>query len=209
MNNLAYTSQDAGYVGPKVEEKIREEIGSGSPLPYAVEDGGAGTASVGSFLKDIGKGLIGGSSDTLFFLNFEFPGQRPATLQLSVDRQGVGSHCGLLMYRGSIAKPVAGEVSLEDPKFFGKSKFAGEANAAAKLNANGDLIKLANNLARIEGECGGLALKIKRCCRVVPADGGGSDLIVATLPRSTKMGMSAAVDVKDFFALAQMVENSL
>jgi hypothetical protein len=28
MNNLAYTSQDAAYVGAKVEEKVREEVGS-------------------------------------------------------------------------------------------------------------------------------------------------------------------------------------
>ena len=29
MNNLAYTSQDPAYVGEKVEEKVREEIGAG------------------------------------------------------------------------------------------------------------------------------------------------------------------------------------
>ncbi len=208
MNNLAYTSQDPAYIGEKVEEKIREEMGSATPLPYQVEQGEAATASVGSFLKDIGKGLIGGSEDTLFRLNFEFPNQRPATLQASVNRQGVGSHVGLLLYAAPLAKQVAGEVSLDDPKFFGKSKFSGDGATAEKLNANGDLIKLANNLARVEGECGGLSLEVKRCCRVIP-DGNGAKLVVATLPRSTKMGMSAAVDVTDFFSLAQMVENAL
>ena len=208
MNNLAYTSQDPADVGPKIEERIREEIGSAAPLPYTVEQGDAATVSAGSFLKDIGKSLIGGSTDVLFYLNFEFPGQRPATLQVAVDRQGVGSHAGLCIYTATIAKPVAGEASLEDPKFFGKSKFAGDAATAGKLNASGDVIKQANTLARLEGESGGISLKIKRCCRVVP-DGEGSSLIVATLPRPTKMGMSAAVDVQDFFKLAQLVENCL
>ncbi|MBV9215260.1 MAG: hypothetical protein JO053_03705 [Acidobacteria bacterium] len=207
MNNLAYTSQDPAYVGPKIEEKIREEVGSSTPLPYTVEQGDAATASVGSFLKDIGKGLIGGNSDVLFYLNFDFPGQRPATLQVAVNRQGVGSHAGLLMYNGKINKP-AEEAALDDPKFFGKSKFSGDGATCDKLNANGDLIKAANNLARLEGESGGIGLKIKRCCRVVP-DGDGANLVVATLPRPTKMGMSAAVDVKEFFALAQMVESVL
>ena len=208
MNNLAYTSQDPAHVGPKIEEKIREEIGSSAPLPYTVEQGDAATVSAGSFLKDIGKGLVGGSSDVLFYLNFAFPGQRPATLQVAVDRQGVGSHAGLCMYTAKIAKPVTGESSLDDPKFFGKSKFSGDVSTAEKLNSNGDVIKLANSLARLEGESGGISLKIKRCCRVVP-DGDGSNLIVATLPRPTKMGMSAAVDVQDFFKLAQLIENSL
>ena len=34
MNNLAYTSQDAAYVGGKVEEKVREEVGATAPLTY-------------------------------------------------------------------------------------------------------------------------------------------------------------------------------
>ncbi|MBV9241040.1 MAG: hypothetical protein JO314_03440 [Acidobacteria bacterium] len=208
MNNLAYTSQDPIYVGQKIEEKIREEIGSSTPLPYTVEQGDAASVSAGSFLKDIGKGLIGGSADVLFYLNFEFPGQRPATLQVAVNRQGVGSHAGLCMYNAKIAKPVPGETSLDDPKFFGKSKFSGDGATAEKLNSNGDLIKIANGLARLEGESGGMGLKIKRCCRVVP-DGEGGNLIVATLPRPTKMGMSAAVDVQDFFHLAQLVESCL
>ncbi len=41
------------------------------------------------------------------------------------------------------------EIYPEDPKFFGKSKFKGDA-AAERLNGNGDLVKLANELARVE-----------------------------------------------------------
>ena len=208
MNNLAYTSQDPAYIGEKVEEKIREELGAAGPVPYQVHGGEAGTATIGSFLSDIGNALIGGKDETLFRLNFDLAQPRPVNLQVSMNRQGVGSHAGLLMYSTKIAKPVAGEVSLEDPKFFGKSKFAGDATAAAKLNGNGDLIKRCNDLARVESQSGGLTLKIKRCCKVIPHE-GGSMLIVATLPRQTKMGFSAAVDAKEFFAIADIVEAAL
>jgi len=34
MNNLACTSQDAAYVGGKVEEKVREEVGATALLTY-------------------------------------------------------------------------------------------------------------------------------------------------------------------------------
>ena len=208
MNNLAYTSQDANYVGAKVEEKVREEVGATAPLTYQVETGEAGTATVGSFLSDIGNALVGGADKTLFRLNFDLTQPRPANLQISINRQGVGSHAGLLMYSTKISKPIAGEVALEDPKFFGKSKFVGDATAAAKLNGNGDLIKRANDFARVESQSGGLTLKIKRCCKVVPHE-GGSMLVITTLPRPIKMGFGATIDAKDFFDIADMVEASL
>ena len=208
MNNLAYTSQDAATVGAKVEEKVREETGANAPVAYQVETGEAGKATVGSFLSDIGGALVGGKDETLFRLHFDLAQRRPAHLQVSINRQGVGSHAGLLLYSTQLLKPITGETALEDPKFFGKSKFAGDATAAAKLNANGDLIKRANDLARVESQSGGLTLKIKRCCKVVPHE-GGSMLIVATLPRPIKMGFGAAIDAKDFFDIADMVEAAL
>lgn len=208
MNNLAYTSQDPAYIGEKVEEKVREEIESTTPVAYQVQSGEAGAATIGSFLSDIGNALIGGKDETLFRLNFDLAHRRPANLQVSINRQGVGAHAGLLMYSTKLAKPVAGEVALEDPKFFGKSKFAGDANVAAKLNGHSDLIKRCNELARVESQSGGLTLKIKRCCKVMPHE-GGSMLVIGTLPRPTKMGFAAAIDAKDFFDIADMVEAAL
>ena len=209
MNNLAYTSQDAAFIGPKVEEKVREEVGANAPVPYSVEEGEAATASVGSFIGDIAGALVGSKDKTLFRMRFDLPHARPAQLQVSVNRQGVGSHVGLLLYTAQLSKTVGGEVALEEPKFFGKSKFAGDGAAASRLNADGELIKRANNLARVESQSGGLNLKIKRCCMVVPRDGGGSTLVVATLPRPVKMGFGAAIDAKDFFDIADMVEAAL
>src|SRR5918911_2141053 len=205
MNNLAYTSQDAATVGAKVEEKVREEVGASEPLPYQVEAGEAASASFGSMLSDMAGALLGGKDKTLFNLHFDLPAQRPTHLQVSVNRQGVGSHVGLLLYTAKLSKPVYGEVALEDPKFFGKSKFTGDAAASGRLNANGELIKRVNNFARVESQSGGLTIKIKRLCRIVP-DGGGSVLVFGTLPRPTKMGMSAAIDARDFFELADLVE---
>ena len=208
MNNLAYASQDASVVGAKVEEKVREEVGASGPLPYQVEAGEAATVSVGSFLKDIGGAIVGGKGEALFRLHFDLPARRPTHLQVNVNRQGVGSHAGLLLYSAKLSKPVSGEAALEEPKFFGKSKFTGDAAACGKLNASGEIIKRANNLARVESQSGGLTIKVKRLCRIVP-DGGGSVLVVGTLPRPTKMGMSAAVDARDFFELADLVEAAL
>jgi hypothetical protein len=152
--------------------------------------------------------LLGGKEKTLFKLQFDLPHQRPAHLQVSVNRQGVGSYVELLLYTVKLSKPLFGEVALEDAKFFGKSKFAGDAAACGKLSANGELIKRANNLARVESQSGGPTLKIKRCCKVVLHE-GCSMLIAGTLPRHVKMRFGAAIDAKDFFDIADMVEASL
>lgn len=209
MNNLAYTSQSAETVGPKVEEKIREEIGAPAPLPYQVEDLGAGALTAGSFFRNLGTQLVGGKADVLFNLHFDLPQPRPVHLQASVNRQGVGSHVGLLIYSATLIKPVGGEVWLEDPKTFGKSKFTGDPTASARLNANGDLIKRVNNLARVESQSGGVTLKIQRFCKIFPQADGGSMLVISTLPRSVKMGFSATVDAVDFAEIASMIEAAL
>jgi hypothetical protein len=45
MNSLAYTSQDAAYVGGKAEEKVCEEVGATASLTYRAETGEAGAAT--------------------------------------------------------------------------------------------------------------------------------------------------------------------
>lgn len=208
MNNLAYNSQDAATVGPKVEEKIREEAGGNAPIPYQVETGNVGMATVGSVMRDVGSYFVGGQENSLFRLNFDLSQPRPAQLLVNVARQGIGSHVGLLIYAAPLRKSVSGEATLEDPKMFGKAKFVGDPAVSAKLNANGQIVKLAGELARTESQCGGETVKIKRCCQVVPHEGGAM-LVVNTLPRPIKMGFGATVDAKQFFELAGLIEAAL
>ena len=208
MNNLAYTSQDAAIVGPKVEEKVREDVGATAPIPYEVQAGDAGTVTVGSVAEDIGKYFLGGRENSLFTLHFSFSEPRIARLMANVTRYGRGSYVGLLVYMTVLSKPVAAEVILEDPKMFGKPKFGGDPAVSAKLNANGPLVKLAGELARTEGMVASGQIKIKRHCRIVPSE-AGAVLILNTLPRMLKMGMSATTDAGQFLQLAGMIEAAL
>ena len=68
--------------------------------------------------------------------------------------------------------------------------------------------KVEEKVREEESQSGGLTLKIKRCCKVIPHEGGAM-LVVGSLPRPTKMGFSAAVDAKEFFEIADMVEAAL
>jgi len=201
VNNLAYTSQDAATVGPKVEEKVREDVGATAPIPYEVQAGDAGTVTVGSVAEDIGKYFVGGRENS-------FSEPRVAQLMANVTRYGRGSYVGLLVYTTVLSKPIAAEVILEDPKMFGKPKFGGDPAVSAKLNANGPLVKLAGELARTEGLVASGQMKIDRYCHIVPND-AGAVLVLNTLPRMLKMGMSATTDAGQFLQLAGMIEAAL
>jgi hypothetical protein len=172
MNNLAYGTQQQEKVVPQVEEKLRKEVGASSPIAYQVQNSGAAGTSVGTVLGDMARGLFGGRPDALFTITFAINAPRPAQLQASVDRQGVGCHVGALLYSAKLSKPVKGEVTLEAPKMFGASKFTGDAETAAKLNAKGDLLKRLGKLARTESEIGGMTLKLERIVKVVPQEQG-------------------------------------
>jgi len=202
VNNLAYTSQDAATVGPKVEEKVREDVGATTPIPYEVQAGDAGTVTVGSVAEDIGKYFVGGRANSLFTLNFSFSEPRVAQLMANVTRYGRGSYVGLLVYTTVLSKPIAAEVILEDPKL------GGDPAVSAKLNANGPLVKLAGELARTETTVASGQIKIKRNCRLVPSEAGAA-LILNTLPRPLKMGISATTDAGQFLQLAGMIEAAL
>lgn len=208
MNNLAYSSQQPDKVAPQVEEKVRKEVAATAPVPYKVEPAGVGDTTAGTVLADAARGLLGGRADTLFTLVFDITAPRAAQLRAVVERQGVGCHVGPLLYSAPIARAVKGEVTLEAPKMLGASKFTGEAEVCAKLNAKGDLLKRLGKLARTEAEIGGLTLKLERLVKLTPREQGAL-LVIGTLPRATSMGMDAALDVKEFLDLAALIESAL
>lgn len=205
--NCAFMSQKPEKIVPQIEEKLRKELGLSAPLLSQVEDRGA-EQGIGAVLKDIAGNLFGGKENLLFTIHFQIPQPRPVDLDVHVARQGVGAHVSSLVYSTKLSKAVAAETSLEDPKTFGKSKFTGDPAASEKLSSKGDILKMANNLARNEGEVGGLKITIKRLCKVLP-QAGGSLLVIQTIPRMTSMGFSCSLDAKEFCEVAALIETAL
>jgi len=202
MNVLAYSSQDPQKVGAKVEEKLREDLGVSGPIPYTIEKGDAEGASLGSVLKDAGRFLIGGKVELLFTLVFDIASPRQVQMRAHVNRQGVGSHVGLMLFSTKFAKSLNSQVTLGD-----KGKFTGDA-MAEKLNSNKDLLKRIEKFIRPKANIGGLEITIPRICEIAPTD-GGAILAIGTLGRPHAMGFKIAIDAKDFFDIAAMIEAML
>ena len=208
MNNLIYGNQQPEKVSAQVEEKLRKELGATSPVPFQIESGEAGKTTISSVLGDMGRALVGGHSNLLFALMFDIAAPRPAQLRASVIRQGIGCYVGSLLYSTRLSKPIKSEVTLEPPKTFGSSKFSGDTEAAAKLNAKGDIAKRVGKFARTQSEMGSITVKVDRLFKIVPQD-SGSLLVINTLPRMTSMGMDAAMDSKEFMDIAALIEAAL
>ena len=208
MNVLAYTSQKPEVVGAKVAQLLQQDLGAATPLPYEIETSGVGKAGAGTVLKEALGSLFGGKEVLLFTLSFNLESPRWAKLDVQMNRQGVGCHGGTLLYSARLAKKIAGEISLDDPKTFGNSPFSGDPAACAKLNANKDLLKKANTFACTSGDAGGMKITAPRFFKLVP-DGDGALLVGATFGRPHMMGFKMSMRSKDFFELAGLIEAAL
>jgi hypothetical protein len=208
VNNLIFGNQDPAKIGASIEEKVRSSVGSATPVPFEVEEGWLGKTSVATVLIDIGNALNGTRTSRLFGYLFTLPAPVPATLHVWVERQGVGAYTGPLLYSATLAKPIAGQVSIEGHKSFGTPKFLGDPTVAARLNAMPDLAKRVDKLIRTETAMGGITVKVPRTFAIAP-ENGGTVLILGTLPRMTSMGMGAEVDAGEFLALAAVIDSCL
>ena len=206
MNNGAYMSQDPATLGPKVEEIVRADLGLTSPVPFEIVTGDGKKLGPGTFLSDAATHLFGGEEALLMIVCFDLQQPRPVSVQVRLNRQGVGSHIGSILYSTRLAKPIGGEVSLEEPKMLGSSKFTGDATAAARLNSNKDLVKRAGKFARTEAP--NFKLKAPRLFQVKPEDGVAT-VVAASLARSYGMGFKVSLDVQEFIDLAGLIEASL
>lgn len=201
MNVLAYSTQDPAKVAAKLDEKLRDELGLTAPVPFTVEQGAGTGVSAGSLIAGAGRMLFGGTPDLMYTLVFDIPSPRRVQLRAHVNRQGVGSHVGWLLYATQLAKPVAGEVVLDEKK----AVFAGEPALAARLNGNKDLVKRIDKLARTKTNVGGLELTVPRLCTLQP----GSMFLVGTLGRGHAMGFKMSMDAKEYVEVAAMVEAAI
>jgi hypothetical protein len=201
VNNLVYGNQQPEKLAAGVEEIVRKDLGSATPLPYRMVDVAGGKATVGSVLVDIGNAIGSGQVTPLLTVEIALAGAQPATLQAQLIRQGVGAYCGALVFVFGFAKPVTGEVGFEEHKSFGTPKFIGDPGLAARLNGVKDLAKRADKVLRSETDMGTIKVKVPRVFRL-SASNGGSLLVLGTLPRLTSLNTSATTDAREILAIA-------
>jgi hypothetical protein len=200
--------------GPKVEAKVRKELGAAAPIPYQVQvQGQYRPQSAGQFASELAGDAIFelfgvGGIRPLYTFDFRVDSPRPIMLQVPVVKAGNAIVLGSLLYSTPLSKPVGGEVVLEDEKIFGNAKFVGDEATIGKLNANKDLVKRVNKFARTEYQVGNEIIRAKRLVKITP-HAPQSVLTINTQPRSTWFGLGSSFDVQPFLELVQVLESTL
>jgi hypothetical protein len=210
MTFLLFNTHQPEKIAPKVEELLRKEIGAPVPLAYQILDAGTAGVTRGSLLSDAGSGMLGSKGTELFFLQFALPQPRPFELRVTINRSGIGGYVGQLSYVVRLMKPVDGEISLDSPRWFGlvSSKFLGNAEAVARLNKNGRVVKQANDLAVNSGKAGTIDFSIDYCLKILP-HAAGTLLILNTVPVQTKMGLGMTLNLKKVFDFATLLDTAI
>jgi hypothetical protein len=207
MNVLAYSGHQPEKVAARVEEKLREEMGAPAPIPCCIERNDADMSAAATARWTAGL-LIGGHCNYLCTLVFDLITPRPAQLQASVYRQGVGCQVGRLLYSAELSKPITGEVVLEQPKVVRASQFTGNAEVATQLNANRELLNRLGEFSRIKSRLGGRTTTVERLVKITSHDGGAL-VLISTMPRAASMGFRVFLDPKEFFEILEMLEIAL
>lgn len=207
MGNLAFGNQDPAKVSAKVTELVQEETKAQPALE--VQMAGASATTLGTVVSEGLSLLWGGKAPTtLFTLHYTLAQPRPMTVSIPIDRQGIGCHGGRLTYSTPIGKPLAAEVVLGEPKFFGGSKFAGDAAAAAKLNANAALLKKLKGFIRTKLNTGGVDIEMEQMFKIVP-NGGATMLVCNNMAKSMKLGFAMSLEINELAEIAQLIEATL
>jgi hypothetical protein len=209
MAGLAYSRPNPDKIASGIEELLRKELGSSTPLPYEILPGEGEDATAKSVLSDMGKALImtKQQSTVLFYVHFALNFPRPFELQVSVTRYGLGAIVGKFAYAVPLNKPVQGKASLGVTKLGSYNGFSGDAATIARLNGSRDLVLQAHKLAVSKTTIGNFKLNITQCLEVVPYK-SGSVLILHRLGVPGFFG-GANVGAKDLFAFVPQLEACL
>ena len=186
---MFFNSQKAEKIAPKVEQKLRKELGAAASIRYRSK---------------------AGAGDVLFYTYCELPAGRPAQLIVTVLKHGLfGAMVGELFFSAHLSKAVNGRVWLarEGSRFPRTTVgFAGDAAACEKLNADRGLLLRADRFARDKEVFSTVSVEINSSFEIVPQL-GGSILAVRTLMSSG--WFSGGFEAQEFLNLAAAVETTL
>lgn len=207
MPGLRYLSQKPEYIGPRVEQLVRQELGAPTPIPYQILPGTSQGATPGSLFSEWAHAQVGMTYKTsaLFHMHFALAAPRPYELQISILRQGMGALVGKCAFAVPLSKRVPGAVSLrQSGPLSVQQSFSGEPAMAARLNNNRDLLFRARRVAISTSRIGRIKLSIPHYLQVQPSR-AGSLLVVHRLAQPGFL-FGAKLGIKDLLDFVPMLE---
>lgn len=209
---MIFFSDKAEKNGPRVEARLRKELGATSPLPFTTELQGEAfrPSSFGAALRDSLTEAAAGRPTVrpMYTLRFDLTQPRACEIRVVVENHGGTSLVGAVHYATRLAAHVAGSAAVEGEKVFGKSTFTGDAAACARLNSDKALIKQIHRFLRGSYQAGKITIERPRLLKILP-DAQGALLVATSLPRLRWFGLAASFDAAAFPVIAAAAERAL
>lgn len=192
--------------GPKVEAKVRKEIGSTQPVPYETEVLGQYKAeSFGQGLAEAAKELFGGKSRPLNTFRFNFATPHEGALVVSILKIGLSISLGPIIFSAPLSLKVSSAVNLEPGKLFSSAKFTGDPVWSEKLSGNKAFMKKIKEFVQSEYRVGNEIITVTSYCRLMPGPSGAT-FTVSTAPKTTWFGLGTSFRINQFFEIVGMLE---
>ncbi len=206
MAKVVFGTHDRAKIVVQVEQLLREETNSDAPILFTVEEGNAPTGT-GAVLDEIRRATLGGqyAANQLIIIHFQLTQPRQATLDAPINRKGIGSYVGGLLYVTTLSKQVLTSIFFEQEKV---PHFSGDAASTPRLNADNELVQRTDSFLRKSMAVSGGGVSITPFMRLIP-QAGGVLLLGHTLPKSIKFGFAGSLDAKAFFEIASSIERLL
>jgi hypothetical protein len=207
VGTFVYFTQILTDIAPSIEEVVRRDVGSATPLAYAFVDDPNGAARSSS-TEDDRRHRIDLGWTSVGAIRFDLTWPRGASLTVHLVQFGLVTYVGSLRYVIELERTVDSNVTFERDKDRGGPTFVG-GTAASRLNATPDLAKRVAAVLREEFMSGTLWVRGDGCGMTLSLGAAGSTLDLWTYGRNDFLGRNATTDAGRVLEIATVIQKTI
>jgi hypothetical protein len=208
LGNFIFDTQILSWLGPPIEEVVRHDVGSATPLPFEVLDADAVAPEADEPAHDL-RHRLGLDWTTLGAIRLRLPWPRAATLTADLVQFGLATYVGPLRFTIELDRTIDAEVGFGRDERNGRLAFTGGA-AATRLNGEQDLAKRVSAVLRDNFFTGTIWVKGAGCGLTLAPSDGGSTLGLWTYARLKNVfGRTATTDAGEVLEIAISIQQAI
>ena len=206
MGTFVYFTQILTDLAPPIEQVVRADVGSTTPLAYAFVDdpevASAGEDDTGDWRHRLGLGWT-----PVGTIRSPLPWPLDASLTVRLVQFGLETYVGSLRYAMDLDRDLDANVTFERDKHRGGPTFVG-GTAASRLNATPDLAKRVAAVLREEFMSGTLWVRGAGCGMTLNQGEQESTIDLWTYARNDLFGRNATSEAGKVLELARVIREA-
>jgi hypothetical protein len=207
VGSFVYSTQILTDLGPLIEQVVRHDVGSATPVPYDfIDDPGAAAGEEGT--QDDWRHRIGLGWTAVGMIRFRLPWPSGASLTVRLVQFGLVTYVGSLRYAIELDRHLDANVTFERDKHRGGPTFVG-GTAASRLKATPGLAKRVASILREEFMSGALWVRGDGCGMALSQGEPGSTLDLWTYGRNDDLGRNATSDAGSVLEIASVIQETI